>query len=124
MAERKINGVLVFTILFIVIAVATISPAVNKTYCSEETPEQNPEVIMLSAWWCPYCFQARKYFTKNEIQYCEYDMENSETGKKLYENANGQVIPVIFIGNQQINGFNEKLIELALSNLEKNDTTH
>lgn len=115
--KRRINGIVIFGLLLVTIAITTHQPSVSKIYCTDETLSHNPDVIMLAAWWCPYCYQARKYLYKNNISYCEYDMENSDEGKRLYKEANGQGIPVLLIGDYQINGFDEQSIELALSKL-------
>ena len=41
-------------------------------------------------------------------------MERSDEGKRLYKEVNGQAIPILLIGDYQINGFNERSIEKAL----------
>lgn len=115
--KRHINGLVVFGALIIIIMIINYRPAVSKIDCTEASLTLKPDVIMLAAWWCPYCYQARRYFQNNNISYCEYDMENSEEGKRLYNDVNGQGIPVLLIGDYQINGFDEKSIETALSEL-------
>ena len=62
---------------------------------------------MLGAWWCTYCYQAKKYFQRNDIQYCEYDMENTATGKRLYQEHGSGAVPILLIGQYQLNGFSE-----------------
>lgn len=99
-------------------------PSLSKIVCTDEALALNPDVIMLATWWCPYCNKARRYLHKNNISYCEYDIEHSEDGKKLYKEVNGQGIPVLLIGDHQINGFDKRSIEIALSEIYKNDNTH
>jgi glutaredoxin len=115
--KRRINGLIVFGILAVTILIFTFRFSASKVSCTDEIMAQKPDVIMLSAWWCPYCHKARNYLLSNDISYCEYDMEHSKEGKKLYEEAGGRGIPVLLIGNQQINGFDEQSIEIALSEL-------
>ena len=74
---------------------------------------------MLGAWWCTYCYQAKRYFQRNDIHYCEYDMESTTTGKRLYQKHGGGAIPILLIGEYRLNGFSEKQIETALGLLEK-----
>ena len=78
---------------------------------------------MLGAWWCPYCYQARKYLQNNEISYCEYDMESTEIGRQLYQEQGGGAIPKLLIGNYQISGFNQRQIERALDLLHNEPNT-
>jgi len=75
---------------------------------------------MLGAWWCTYCYQAKKYFQHNNIHYCEYDMENTETGRQLYEEHGGGAVPILLIGEYRLSGFSEQQIETALSLLKSN----
>ncbi len=115
--SRRINGFVLFALFFLIILAITYRPSVETIYCDETTLNPRPDVIILGTWWCPYCSQARKYLQQNEISYCEYDIERTEEGKRLYEEVNGQTIPVLLIGDYQVNGFNEFAIEKALERL-------
>ncbi|MCK4675742.1 MAG: hypothetical protein KAT61_07480 [Gammaproteobacteria bacterium] len=86
--------------------------------CTPEIIAKKPDVIMLGAWWCTYCYQAKEYFQHNNIHYCEYDMENTTIGKQLYQKHGGG-LPVLLIGKYQLNGFSEKQLESALSLLDE-----
>ena len=48
---------------------------------------------MYGTTWCSYCKKARSYFGANEIQYKEYDVENSEKGKRDYKKLGAKGIP-------------------------------
>lgn len=85
--------------------------------CTPEIIASKPDVIMLGAWWCTYCYQAKKYFQRNNIHYCEYDMENTETGKRIYEEHGGGAVPIFLIGKYQLSGFSEQQIDAALASL-------
>ena len=63
-------------------------------------------VIMLGASWCGYCRQARKFFDAHDIQFTEIDVEKTSHAdiQRLYR-QNG--VPVIFIGREQVKGFDE-----------------
>jgi len=75
---------------------------------------------MLGAWWCTYCYQAKRYFQQNNIHYCENDMENTVEGKRLYEENGGGAVPILLIGEYQLSGFSEQQIEAALALLKNN----
>lgn len=114
---RRVNGIVLFGLLLLAIVAITYRPSVETIVCNETTLEPKPDVIMLGAWWCPYCHQARKYLQYNKISYCEYDMERSDEGKKMYQKVNGQAIPILLIGDYKISGFNERSVEKALESL-------
>ena len=87
--------------------------------CNADIIASNPDVIMLGAWWCTYCYQTKRYFQENNIHYCEYDMENTLEGKRLYEKHGGGAVPILLIGKYRLSGFNEQQIEAALDLLNK-----
>ena len=99
---------------------------VEHTYCEGEVPipgqqtkpvnmEGTPDVVMLGASWCPSCITAIQFFAANDINYCEYDMENTQTGIQLYNDNGGGAVPLLMIGNSILRGFNPELIETVLS---------
>ena len=88
--------------------------------CTAEVIASNPDVVMLGAWWCTNCYQAKRYFQQNSIHYCEYDMENTETGKQLYQEHGGGGVPILLIGEYQLRGFDPQQVETALSLLKSN----
>jgi len=73
---------------------------------------------MLGAWWCTYCYQAKRYFQKNNISYCEYDVENTAQGKRLYQSNGAGAVPILLVGEYQLNGFSEQQLEAALNTLK------
>lgn len=117
---KKSKAALVF-IGFMVVFFILVSrhEAVNTIECTPEIIKKKPDVIMLGAWWCSYCYQAKRYFQNNSINYCEYDMENTEKGKQLYEENGGGAVPLILIGNYRLQGFNPEMIEAALAETKK-----
>ncbi len=87
--------------------------------CTPDIIATNPDVIMLGAWWCSYCYQAKQYFQHNNIHYCEYDMESTDIGRQLYQEHGGGAIPKLLIGDYQVSGFNQRQIERALEILHQ-----
>ncbi|HYG54165.1 MAG TPA: glutaredoxin family protein [Burkholderiales bacterium] len=74
-----------------------------------------PQVRMFATDWCPYCAKARQYFARNGIRYTELDIEKSPAAKAEYDRLGGRGVPVIFVGNERINGFREETIARLLS---------
>ena len=62
---------------------------------------------MYGTTWCGYCKKTRSYFGANKIRYKEYDVENSEKGKRDYKKLGAKGIPVMLVGKKRLNGFSE-----------------
>lgn len=125
--RRRANGLLVLSLFALIIFAIAYRPSVDAVYCNAETLSTQPDVIMLGASWCPYCYKARKYFVANEINYCEYDIEDGAQGTQRYAQINSASnnpamqplgIPILFIGDYQFSGFNEARIKQALAATE------
>lgn len=117
---RRGNGLLIFAIFAVILFAINYKPSVETIYCNAKTLSPKPEVIMLGATWCPYCYKARKYFIDNEVSYCEYDIEDDGKGKQIYTEMDKNPmlplgIPVLLIGDYKLSGFDQRSIEKALS---------
>ena len=69
--------------------------------------QRQPEVILYSASWCGYCTATREFFKGNRIRFTELDVENSAEGAEAYEKLGRGGIPVIFVGGEEVRGFDE-----------------
>jgi len=117
---RRGNSLFIFAAFAAIIFAFSYKPSVEAIYCNAKTLSPKPEVIMLGATWCSYCYKARKYFTDNKISYCEYDIEDNGEGEKMYAKLNKDSImpagiPILYIGDFQLSGFDLNSIEKALS---------
>lgn len=122
--KRKLSAAFIFVAFGLVMIAMSYKPSIETVYCNTETLTPKPEVIMLGASWCPYCYQARRYFVEHGVNYCEYDIEDGGKGEQLYSKMNNTEygiilgIPILFIGEQQFSGYDEKKIEQALAKLK------
>jgi glutaredoxin len=64
------------------------------------------QVKMYATSWCGYCKKAREHFVKNNIPYTEYNIETDAEAKREYDLFGGKGVPVIFIGQERMDGFN------------------
>jgi len=119
--KRNVKGFVFIAVLVVGFIIVSRHEPVNTIDCTPEIIARKPDVIMLGAWWCSYCYRAKRYFQENEINYCEYDMENTVIGKKLYEEHGSGSVPMMLIGQYQINGYSEQQIEYALALLEREE---
>ena len=111
---RRLNGIFILAFIVFGLIIVSYDPPIARVHCDDDILSNKPEVIMLSTRWCPYCYQARRYLTRNEISYCEYDIENSAEGEKLFNDVNGQAIPVLLVGRYMMSGFDETRLERLL----------
>ena len=121
-------GFAIFAVIILLIIVQTQYMSVERTYCEGEVPvpgqqvsqagplnmKDAPDVLMLGAAWCPACKAATRFFVKNNINYCEYDMEKNAIGARLYQEVNGRGVPILFIGEHRIYGFYEEAVTKTL----------
>lgn len=116
---RRLSGLIVILFAFVILIILNYRPSIERIHCNQEILASQPEVIMLGTWWCSYCYQARRYFTDNNISYCEYDIERSAQGEKLFNDTNAQAVPVFLIDKYVISGFDEAQLESLLSKVRE-----
>lgn len=73
-----------------------------------------PPVVMYATSWCPYCAKARAYFARNGIAYTEHDIEKSAGAHAEFKRLGGRGVPLILVGRERVNGFDELSFEFAL----------
>lgn len=66
-----------------------------------------PEVTLYATDWCGYCAATRRFFAVNGIQYTELDIEKSSEAAKIHRALGGNGVPLIVIGDDIVNGYNE-----------------
>ncbi|WP_150429863.1 glutaredoxin domain-containing protein [Dechloromonas sp. CZR5] len=73
-----------------------------------------PEVSLYATEWCGYCKLTREFFAANGIRYTEYDIEKSSEALKQHRKLGGNGVPLIVIGDDVINGWNEERLHQLL----------
>lgn len=57
---------------------------------------------------CPYCIRAKSLFKRLEVPFDEIDLEgNPELRAKLSHENNWRTVPMIFIGERFVGGFDD-----------------
>ena len=121
-------GFAIFAVIILLMIVQIPYMSIDRTYCEGEVAvpgrqiiqagpsdiKEAPDVLMLGAAWCPACKAATRFFVKNNINYCEYDMEKNAIGAKLFQEVNGRGVPILFIGEHRIQGFTAATVTRAL----------
>jgi len=79
-----------------------------------QVAEQPGDVVMYTTSTCGYCARAKAFFTKYGIAYTEYDITTDKQGCERFKKLNGSGVPLIFVGDKRISGFNEGLLRRLL----------
>ena len=81
----------------------------------ENAPKATGEkVVIYTTSRCGYCRKAKAWFRSRGIPYTEYDVENSNKGKRDYKKLGGRGVPIILVGEQRLNGFSEGRLDAAV----------
>ncbi len=72
------------------------------------------KVVMFATPTCGYCARARAFFAKHGIAYTEYDITKDRQARRRYTELNGRGVPLIFVGDTRVPGFNEQLLRRLL----------
>jgi glutaredoxin-like YruB-family protein len=64
---------------------------------------------------CTFCNMAKDFFKANDVAYTEYNVaEDIEKRKEMVERSGQMGVPVIFIGDDMVIGFDEAEIKSLL----------
>ncbi len=75
-----------------------------------------PKVTVYSAPWCAFCHAVKQYLDSKKVAYEEIDVDaNQEAARELVEKSGQAGIPVVFIGDEMIVGFDRPRIDSALT---------
>ncbi len=73
----------------------------------EENTTQK-EVIIYSTPTCHFCEAAKNFFNENGVVYTEHNVqEDQEKAREMVERSGQMGVPVIFIGDEMVIGFDE-----------------
>lgn len=74
----------------------------------QKTNQPMKTVKIYTTTYCPYCQRAKAFFSSLNIPYQEIDVENNnELREELIEKYNWRTVPMIFIGEEFIGGFDD-----------------
>lgn len=73
------------------------------------------QVIIYSTPTCHFCQQAKEFFTENGVEYTEHDVAADQEKAQEMVTRSGQMgVPVIFIGEDMVIGFDEARLRSLL----------
>lgn len=73
------------------------------------------DITIYSTPSCTFCNLAKDFFKENDIAYTEYNVaEDEEKRSEMVEKSGQMGVPVIFIGEEMVIGFNEDQVKKIL----------
>jgi glutaredoxin len=75
---------------------------------------EQPTVVLYATSWCGYCKMTREFFAANGIRYTEEDIEQSSTALQRHKKLGGNGVPLIVVGDEVVNGWNEQSLRQLL----------
>lgn len=72
------------------------------------------KVIIYTTKRCGYCRKAKAWMRQNSVVFSERDIEASSRARKEFEKMGGRGVPLLLVGKQRINGYNEPRMRAAL----------
>lgn len=73
------------------------------------------QVVIYSTPTCHFCQQAKEFFKENSVEYTEHDVASDQEKAQEMVTRSGQMgVPVIFIGDDMVIGFDEGRIRSLL----------
>ena len=73
------------------------------------------EVTIYTTPTCGYCKMAKEFFATNNVNYIEYNVGTDlEKRKEMIERSGQMGVPVIFVGDEMIVGFDRSRISELL----------
>ncbi|MCR4281240.1 MAG: NrdH-redoxin [Candidatus Kaiserbacteria bacterium] len=67
-----------------------------------------PQVTIYSTPTCHFCHAAKDFFTANNVQFTDYNVATDLAKRKEMIEKSGQMgVPVIYVGDEMIVGFDE-----------------
>ncbi len=80
-----------------------------------DTPATQKNVTIYSTPSCHFCQMSKEFFKENNIAYTEHDVAADMTQRQTMIEKSGQMgVPVIFIDDEMIIGFDKKRLSAAL----------
>lgn len=70
---------------------------------------------------CPPCNEAIKLLDEQKIEYTEYNINDSDENYDLFKKYRGGKLPLVIIGDERIEGYDESLLKIAVKRLYEAD---
>jgi glutaredoxin len=82
----------------------------RRTSARKSATKQPGNVVMYTKPTCGFCARAKAFFARYGIAYTEYDITADAQARERFNKLKGRGVPLIFVGETRIPGFNERLL--------------
>jgi glutaredoxin 3 len=73
------------------------------------------QVVIYSTPTCHFCQMTKQFLADNKVEYTDYDVSTDEAKRNEMIEKSGQMgVPVVFIGDEMLVGFDENKLKSAL----------
>lgn len=107
--DRVLNWLLIGMLLYFAYRYAGLLYPSTRVASPEKA-----QVVMYATKWCPFCIEARAFFARNGINYFEYNIDKSTTGRRQFIALGGQGVPLFKIGNKTVSGMQRQRLRRLL----------
>ena len=98
--------------------VQMVTPKYSEGNYNAYYPNARTKVVVYGTETCPYCIKTRAYLNARHIPFLDIDVNKSEKGKHDFAQLGGKGVPLILIGDRQMVGFNQAVIDDALDKIK------
>lgn len=86
----------------------------NEGNYAQYYPNAQTKVVIYGTQSCPYCAKTREFLKAKNIAFADFDVQKSDKANKEFTALGGGGVPMILVGNRQIQGFQQKVLEESL----------
>ena len=80
-------------------------------------PAPKAEIIIYGTSWCGYCKRLKKKFDTYHVPYKDIDIEKDPLAEQFFVQQGYQGVPVVYVGDQVIEGDDLSLINAAFAQI-------
>lgn len=95
---------------------STDSPVVVDAVSASAIDAECDAVVFTTAT-CPYCQKARVLLDKEQVAWCEFDVNESSANHALFKEHGGNGVPLAIIGSTKLHGFNKAKYQSAIDKI-------
>jgi glutaredoxin 3 len=78
--------------------------------------KSTPEIIIYSTPTCHFCHMTKEFLTEHKVEFTDYNVaEDLEKRSEMVERSGQMGVPVIFVGEEMMIGFNEPRLRELLN---------
>ena len=107
-------------VVLIALVVAAITLISLVRHWAQNEAQANPSdwtpqtVAIFTNDSCTYCADAKQFLTDKKVPFTEFNLDHSEKARQVFGILNGRGVPLILVGKQRLNGYDQKTLSKIL----------